>query len=363
MSGRQKKVKKLKLGLFLTLFSLSLFPSKLTFADELDEFLMNSGSSSESVFIDIEEKTDAQFGVVDELSKEDRAYKDSLYNPPRFKKRKVTIKPEPYVAQLKVGTILKKINGEEVYRVTRPVVVKAVEKIAGSQIVTILNKDNQEVYTTKTSNAVNIEQEVALNPDIEPTIVYTDKRDYNIVDTEVKFRHFISYHLESIRSDYFPTIYRGTKQTAQGNILESKNYFVSNRFPVQFGFNVNYHFGFWEDPTLGTVTWQGLFAGPSIMRSFWKKKDSRWNMHLNGFKSIFHESKKDPDFHKFSTLGLQLELEKEIDFSTGSYTLGVNYRWSRSSVKETSEFLQNEAIKGQVIGFGVYLSYKFDWIL
>jgi len=62
-------------------------------------------------------------------------------------------------------------------------------------------------------------------------------------------------------------------------------------------------------------------------------------------------------------MGLQLELEKEIDFSGGSYTLGVNYRWSRSSVKETSEFLQNEALKGQVVGFGVYLSYKFDWIL
>lgn len=353
----------MKQGLFLLILMAFSLSHRVSYADELDDFLINAGDAKESVFIDIEEKTDAEFQVVDELSEENKEYRKSLFNPPRFKKRKVTVNPEPYTAQLKVGSILRKINSDEIYKVKRPLIVKALEKIAGSQVVTILNKDGKESYTTKTYNAINIEQEVALHPDINPAIVYTDKTDYNIVDTETRFRHYFSYHFESIRSDYFPTIYRGTKQTAQANILQNKNYFVSNRFPVQFGFNINYHFGFWEDPTLGTVTWQGLFAGPSVMRTFWKKDESRWNMHLNVFKSIFHESEKDPDFHKFSTMGLQLELEKEIDFSGGSYTLGVNYRWSRSSVKETSEFLQNEALKGQVVGFGVYLSYKFDWIL
>ncbi len=349
----------MKLGLFLV----SLLSLQITLADEIDDFLEDFDKSKEAINIDLEERTGAEFQVIDKLTKEEQDYQKAIFNPPRFKKRKVIISSEPYIAQLKANSILRKINSKEVFRVKRPIVVKALEKMMGSQFVTILNKEGKGIYTTETSNAINIENEVALHPEFNPKKVYMNKTNYNLVDTETRFRHFFSYHFESMRSNYFPTIYRGTTQTSQGNTLESKNYLISNRFPIQFGFNLNYNFGYWEDPSVGTVTWQGLFIGPSIMGTFWKKEGTRWNAHFNGFKSVFHQSQKDPDIHKFSTLGIQFELEKEIDLSTGSYTLGINSRWSRSSVKEATEYLQNEALKGQVISFGVYLSYKFDWVV
>lgn len=332
------------------------------FADDLDDFLQDAGPSKDSLLIDLEQATGANFEVVDDLVRQEDFIEDLTFKPPRYKPPRAFTSPEPYTAQLKTGSILINLKTKKGFKVTKPLIVKAKEVISGSQRVFILDKKGESRYETLTRNAVNIEPTVSLNPKINPNLVYGDKNRFSSIDTEKKFSHFLSYHFESVRTDYYSTIFRGDKQSASSNTVGTKSYFLTD-FYFQVGVNIHYNFGFWDDPTLGTLTFQGLYFGPSIMRSFWQKDESRWNLHISAFKSLLHESEKAPDRHSYSTIGLQGEIEKEFKTGYGPYTLGLSYRWSRSSVKETSEFLRNEALKGQVTAFGVYASYRFNWNL
>lgn len=348
----------MKQGLFLLI--LTLF-STVIMADDLDDLLKDAPLTKESILIDIEEDVGAKFDVIDEIKERKEKFDESLYIAPKYKKPRVFGEPVPFTAQLKQGAILTNLETGKGLRVKKPIVVRAQQIVLGANRVYILTKDGKKKYETRAENAVNIENTVRLNPDINPLIVYTDKAQYGSQDKDLKFSHFFSYHLEAIRTEYFATIFRGERQSATANILQAKNYLITDRFPIHVGFNISGNLGFWEDPVLGTVTWRALFVGPSFMRTFWKKGDSRWNMHVSAFKSIYHESQKDPDRHTYSTVGLQGELEKEYDTDYGPLTLGVSYRWSRSSIKSSTEYLENEALKGQVVGFGAYISYRYDW--
>lgn len=355
----------MKQGLFLKFiifFCLALGLNHLeVLADDLDDLLADAPLTQDSILIDIEEDVGAEFDVVDDIRKRKETFDESLYIAPKYKKPRSFGTPVPFTAQLKKGAILRNLETGKPLRVKKPIVVRAEQILLGANRVYILTKDGQKKYETHAENAVNIENTVRLEPDINPLTVYTDKAQYGSQDNELKFSHFFSYHLEAIRTDYYATIFRGERQSATATILQAKNYLLTERFPIHVGFNLSANLGFWEDPILGTVTWRGFFLGPSFMRTFWKQKDSRWNMHVSAFHSFYHESQKDPDRHRYSTLGLQGELEKEWDTDYGPFILGLSYRWSRSSIKSSTEYLENEALKGQVVGVGAYLSYRYDW--
>lgn len=344
--------------LFLSLF----IPSPIQ-ADDLEDFLEDSQQSKESILLDIEENVGANFNVVDGITRRQKAIDESLIIPPKYDKPRTFGNPGFFTAQLKEGSILRNLKNGKGVRIDKPIVVKAKSAVLGGNTVFIYDRSGNKRYETSAPNAVNIEHIVKMNPDIDPLVTYTDIPRYGAVERETNFSHFFSYHLEAIQTEYYSTIFRGTRQSANSNQLQLKSYFVKKDFPVQMGLNISAQLGFWEDPDLGTVTWSGLFFGPSIMKSFWRKKDSQWNLHLSGFRSIYHESQKSPDRHKYSTIGLQFEVEKEFETSYGPFTLGANYRWSRSSIKASSEFLQNESVKGGVTALGAYVGYRFNWML
>lgn len=343
--------------------TLLLFLSAPIHADDLEDFLEDSQTSKEAILLDIEGEVGAEFDVVDGITNRQKAIDESLIIPPKYTRPRSFGNPDFFTAQLKEGTILKDLKNGKGYRIDKPIVVKAKSAIVGGNVVFIYDRFGKKRYETSAPNAVNIEHIVRMNPEIDPLVTYTDVPRYGAVDRDTEFSHFFTYHIEAITSEYYATIFRGTKQTANSNQLQLKSYFYKKDFPIQMGINISAQLGFWEDETLGTVTWSGLFVGPSMMRSFWKKPDSQWNMHLSGFKSLYHESQKTPDVHRYSTIGIQYEVEKEFQTNYGPFTLGLSYRYSRSSIKSSTEFLENEAIKGQVIAVGAFVGYRFNWML
>ncbi len=302
------------------------------------------------------------YGIIDRITKQKKKVSEKLNwkEPPKGKARVFT-ETKPYTAQLKEGAILTSLETGKKVKVYRPVIIKAQETYVGSHSTYVLDKEGQIKYTTDVTNAINIENEIALNPKIDPLLVYTDKTNYHSIDEDLKFSTYLGVHVESVNTKYYATIYRGERQSAQSYTLEGKTYLLTEDTPYNFGLNLQYQFGYWEDPIVGTVTWSGLHVGPSFMASFWQKKKSKWNLHVNLFKSLFHQSEKNPDRHKFSTVGTQLEFEKEFSTEYGSYSVGVKYSWMRSSLKESSEYLENEANRGDISSFGGYINYNFGW--
>lgn len=354
-----------KQGLFHILICLSLACALVspTLADDLEDFLEDSAQSKESILIDIEDEVGAKFEVVDEITERKRVLEESLIIPPKYKEPRSFGTPEPFTAQLKEGTILRDLKTGKGFILKNTLVVKAQEVVLGASKVFIFDRDGKKRYETKSENAVKIDHIVKMTPDIDPLVVYSDKPRFGAVDKETRFSHFFSYHIEAVRTEYFATIFRGTRQSANSNLFQLKSYLLAKDFPIQVGFNLSGQIGYWEDPNLGIMTWGGVFFGPSFMRSFWKSEDSQWNLHLSGFRSLYHRSEKAPDTHSFSTIGLEVDLEKEIGTKYGPVTLGISYRWNRSSINSSTEFLQNDALKGQVAAFGAYLGYRYNWSL
>lgn len=349
-------------SLIITSIGISSIYAQQSWNEDVDQFLDDPQVIED--YKNLEGLEQNNYNFIDRLRNQKEKVTEKLQwkEPPPTKPRIFT-ETKPYTAQLKEGSILTHVKSGKRVKVFREVIVKAKETFVGSHQTYILDKNGNEKYTTQTRNAINIEHEVTLRPQIDPIAVYTDKSNYHSEDKDLNFSTYLGFHIESINTQYYATIYRGEKQSAQNYTIEGKTYLLTEDTPYNFGLNLQYQFGYWDDPSIGTVTWSALHIGPSFMTSFWQKKKGRWNIHLNLFKSLFHESQKNPDRHKFSSVGMQLEFEKEFFSNYGNYSLGVKYTWMKSSVKDSTEYLENIANKGEISSFGAYINYNFGWTL
>ena len=344
----------------VTSFSLNI--QAQNWSSEVDEFLDDPNVIQD--YKNLEGLENKNYEIIDGIAKQKEKIKKRLnWKEPPKRKPRIFTETEPYTAQLKKGSILKNEKTGKYVKVFRDVIVKARETYIGSREAFVLDKDGNEKYTTQTHNVVNVEHEVAMTPKIDPLIVYRDKDHYHSENKNLNFNTYVGFHVESISTSYYADIYRGERQSAQNYTLEAKTYFLAEKIPYNIGLNLQYQYGYWQDETIGTVTWSGVHIGPSFMASFWEKKNGRWNAHLNLFKSLFHESEKSPDIHKFSTIGTQIEFEKEIFSSYGKYSIGIKYTWMKSTIKESSEYLENVANRGVISSFGGYITYNFGWDL
>ncbi len=354
----------MKHGSFPLYFSLLFTMCFSSYAEEwssdVDNFLDDPNVIRD--YKNLEGLQNKNYQIIDGISKQKEKIKNRLnWKEPPSSKPRIYTETQPYTAQLKKGSILQNIESGKYVKVFRDVIVKARETYIGSQKAYVLDKDGNQKFTTETYNVVNVEHEVEMTPKVDPLIVYRDKTHYHSENKTLPFNTFIGFHVESVSTTYYADIYRGERQTAQNYTLEGKTYFLAEDIPYNFGINLQYQYGYWQDETIGTVTWSGLFFGPSFMGSFWEKKNGRWNAHLNLFKSLYHESEKNPDIHKYSTIGTQIEFEKEIYTEYGKYSFGIKYTWMKSSVKESTEYLENVANRGIISSFGGYITYNFGW--
>lgn len=345
---------------FIVLYILSPSVNGQSWNNEVDNFLDDPAAIQD--FKSLKGLKNNNYDLIDKIRDQKQKVKTRLEwkEPPKGEPRIFT-ETKPYTAQLKKGAILKEVDSNKSVKSYRDVIIKARQTYVGSHTVYVLDKDGNEKYTTLTSNAINIENEVVLQPTINQLSVYNEKSNYHSIDGDLKLTTYFGFHVESVKTSYYATIFRGEKQTAQNYTIEGKTYLLTEDSPFNFGLNLQYQYGYWEDIVIGTATWQALLGGPSFMVSFWERKDSKWNAHLNLFKSIFHESQKNPDSHKLSTVGSQIEFEKQMRSSYGTYALGVKYTWMSSSLKESTEYLENVANRGIISSFGAYINYNFDW--
>ena len=349
------------LSFLLSLLSLSPTHAAPIWDEELDEFL-GEGHSEDIDLIDPYEAPGGDFELIDTISKQKEKVIEKIEwkEPPDLPARIFT-ETKPFTAQLKKGAVLIDIKTKKQVRIYRPVIVKARETSVGSQISYILDKEGNKRYTTRTSNAINIEQEIQLESTVNPLIVYTDQPNYHTIDKDLKFETFISMQMASQSTDYYASIYRGEKKSANETSFMMKTLMDIDSLPINFGLAAKYDMGYWEDEISGTVTWNAISIGPAFQYTFWEKKEGRWNLHLSVLKSLYHRSDKTPKRHEFSTIGSQIEVEKEFYGDYGKWALGLKYSFMQSSVKETDEYLENTPERGVINSIGAYLSYHFDW--
>ena len=340
-----------------------------SFSDEIDDFLEGAGDSELASLEELNEGYDesdltfpANFEVVDQISDD-----EFQVRKPKVKKYKEKTKakdwtPVPFKAAIKPGSLIYAINSDKKFYIKRKMYVRARLKVGGSSTSYLISKDGKIKYKTNTNNLISVQPDLELRPKIDPLIVYKGRTEFFTVDENIKFKHFLNYGFGPTSTNYLPVIYRANSTSAFTYRLDSKNYYDS-KFPIDFGLNLNYEFGYWEDSQIGTVTFKSLNWGPVIRWSFWKGKTGFWNLHFGAFKSIFHKAVKEPDTHEFSTLGLLIDLERAQKTRLGTFLFGAGYRQSQSSIKNSTEYLENLSVKGSNKTITFTVGYLFDWDL
>ena len=84
---------------------------------------------------------------------------------------------------------------------------------------------------------------------------------------------------------------------------------------------------------------------------------------VTGTKSLFHATKKIPDQHELSTVALSLSFERSTRFKFGDILYGVGTTWTKSTLKKSSEYLNNTGTRSNSNSFGIKVGYAYGYML
>ncbi len=347
-----------KLLLFI-LFLMMRIPQSIS--DELDDFLGDAQSYNPELTI-LDNKATADFETVDTLIHEEQNFEKRKYRKNQNSIARASWAPKIFTALVQVGSKLIDVKTNKVLKVKRAFYARAREKVVGSQISYILDQKGKIRYRTSTWNLADIESDIKLLPKISALEIYEGKQSFHSIDKSLPLSHFLSYHFETITTNYYPMLFRGNSKSALAYRLQFKSYYRSHS-PLNFGLNLQYNFGYWEDTKVGLLTWKALFIGPTTHLSFWENNNSSWHLHFGIGQSLFHHSEKKPDKHKLSSTAILLDIERASHTRYGKFLIGGGLRWTKSAVKETTELIINNAQKGNTISISFAIGYLYDWSL
>lgn len=351
------KMKFSKIILILSL-SVSSFAYSQT-SSEVDDFLDQELAAD--LDQELKELETLDYDVLDNLkTNDDKRFNKSFRPPKKIGKRKFW-EPIPFQALLKKDAIILDIKADKYLRVPNKIFVVAKILRIGSKYSYLKVKDEWK-YKTVTQNLTSVDNMVTLHPQEDPTIIYEAPSRFNSTDKTFPLEVGLTLGFDSYSADYYAEIFRGTNKTALGNHFDLKSYYNSG-LDFDMGVNLSYNYGSWSDEDIGKASWTAFYIGPTIRYPFWEETDSFWAVHLSVLKSLYHKSKKEPDSHTFSSNAIQMEIERVGETGWGPFIFGGGIRYQRSSVKDTTEFLQIPTVRGDILSLSFTVGYLFKWNL
>lgn len=271
-----------------------------------------------------------------------------------------------FTALLKKGSIILSLEKKEPLKKTsRDLIVTAIQVNEDSSKSFLLNSENKPVYITNNINFESLNQVTKLHPKIDPLQIHVDET------TQLKFKNdegeffstFISLGLSEGTNALYSSLYNSDSTNISYKSLYLKQYYQSKTFPINIGFGLGYKQGTWKSENSGTLSTSAFYIGPSLFKSFYKTKDSSYNVHLNFFQSLNHQGNLLESQTEFSTLGFRLELEKEFLWGTHPLAIGALYSRTKSTIKSSTENLTSPVETNFEDTYGLTLAYRLNWSL
>ena len=311
-------------------------------------------TAAQNFAIELDRPIDSKLDSFDPLLKAKKYYR-------KRKKKEIKIPEEypPFIVYVKKGALLTNLRNLKTVQTDSSFYSKAKTVPQNGDIIFLLNKKGKPLYEVNGKYTINMEQEQNLLPTTSSLEVYDQKLKLEIKQKEIPFQYFFNYYLESISTSYYPSLFRGNSKSAFANRLNFKTYYVTAA-PINFGIDLDYQFGFWKDNFVGTVTWKTLLIGPNIHAVLSENLESSWHLHFGVGKSIYHQSQKGIDKHKYSTTTIKLDLDHASHSQYGKILIGGSLRLAQSTLTNSTELLINKPIKSSTLGIGISLGYLYD---
>jgi hypothetical protein len=325
---------------------------------ELDEFIGDARSGMQVV--DLGELESINFESVENIQKREQEERTEAYIEPNTKARKVFWEPVPFKAVLKKGSLLTDLTGEKKSRAPRALMVVARERQVGGTQSYIFDKSKTARFVTDTKNLIGITKDAEIWPDVDATVVHPEPEGRHSTDKGFWLQNDYQLHLEQTDGAYFARIYRGESNSASGSRLEVRSH-VLTYLPVEFGLAINAGIGSWEDETIGSAAWRYVMFGPSLQWAFSHQEDGDWAITAQAMKSLLYDSEKQPEQHSYSATAYQFDLTRSYQTQLGFFTLGLGYRATSMSIKETTEYLDNTSDNRMFSTISFSLGYRHNW--
>lgn len=318
---------------------------------------INASSQEVDDFLD-----QIDFEPIDQLTQMKKERESKKFKPPVYKAPRQIWLPPVFQAMIKPGTIIINQKTNEQILIEKSIYVYARELVVGSQTSLIKDKNGEFSYRTKTTNLVSVEADTKLHPQVNPNIIYKGRTNYHSTNKEFPIDLTFKFQSYSLTTNYLPTLFRGSENKASGKELAISSYHLSE-LPLQFGLSAIYDFGYWEDSVIGTSTWKSFYLGPESRVKFLVSDQAEHYLKLGVYKSIFHRMEKAPETHSFSTIKFGSSIERVQKTDYGTWNFGLHYGLYKSSIKTTTEYLDNSQPRGSSVSLGASIGYVWDYDL
>ena len=342
------------------------------YSDELDDFLQSAEgqgldlSAFDDPTVELGNPSAEDFEVVDTFVKKDRESEQERPNEGEQgtgRRIRELWEPKTFSVLVKQRTLLTDLDSNKTFEVKKDFYAKAKEKIAGGEISYILNQKGEARYQTKTSDLIDIEEDLKMLPQLDALEVYRDKNDFNSIDSAFPLEYFFNYHFETVVSDYYPTLFGFSSRKGLAHRFQFRGYYLPSWPPLRFGINLQHVSGTWSDSDTNLFTWSALFLGPNIHAHLQGEKGLSWHFHLGAGQALFHRSQRDLEQHNYDSTTMQFDLEVAKQTLYGKFLAGVGFRKTLSSLKNTTEPLMTPTQTSSVNAFSISLGYSHGWSL
>ncbi len=337
--------------------------------DELDDFLQGAdgGNLDLSAFDDptaeLSDPAAEDFEVVDTFVEKEREFEQQSLGGGEGGARSLLEfwEPKMFSVLIRPGVILTDLDNGQAFEVKKAFYAKAREKSIGREISHILNRKGEARYRAKTSELVNIEEDIKLLPQLDALEVYQGQNDFGSINHTFPLDFFFNYHFESVVSEYYPALFGLSSNRGLAHRFQLKSYYRSPRLPIHLGINLQYISGGWSDPNINFFTWNALFLGPNIYASFQGRNGLRWLFHAGVGEALSHHSRRDLEQHSYSSTTMQFDLEASKQTAYGTLALGTGFRRTLFSLKESTEPLIVPVTSNSVNALSISLGYSYSW--
>ncbi|GEM_PF-4715187 len=314
--------------------------------------------------------------VLDQFLDEDISFQnvDNLSNVldidnQKYKRYKIKeyVKETPTTPKVLYAVLLKNSSLHHVDKNTtiknpEKMYVSAREVFYGGKWSYIYDKKKNIKYKTLTKNLAFLEEVIKLRSTIAGNKIYPKKNKYHSVDRSIPVEMHFLYRSESTNFESLNYLATDELDTARSNTLSIKSYFNS-LLPIDLGLVFDYQTGIVESES-DSIVWSSMSIGPTIKYDFYRYGDLVFNTQFAVKKSLFFNATSEYTSASYSALAWQLGIEAAYKTKFGSFSLGLENSFIKTSVKgELQDQASFSNTKETMNQSALTVGYQYTWIL
>jgi len=271
-----------------------------------------------------------------------------------------------YQRLLKKGSKLLSLKGPQKIYILESDRIVRIQHIYGEEnFVHVLSKTGRPLYKTSLKNVSSFNKAHEIFPKIDPLKIYPNTvLDQEVLpqNSESQWMTFAHFSLEYSSSAFYKDLLQGDQNRLTTLRSQVNQYYIYSKLPVHMGLHLSLQRQSWNDDEAGKASVFGVNWGPTFITSFLKSKESVYNAHLSFFRSLSNQVKAKGESIKLTSIGYQIQLEKEYYLSGRPFTFGLQYRYSKHNVKSLRA--RNDLInEGDETTVGLSFGHRFNWSL